>query len=164
MLQQTKKVHICFWMNKRLSRMGEGRWPKTFGFVCINQSIAKKVLLKTMWEKQLSSCSRGLCTKYKHSTFFCLSIYLYYSGWSLANLVSLAYSSEWEVKICFLWAKKKLRQPSKGFWLSIIEHINFEICASKFCANLSKKLQNQNFFVGKLTIQLGMSDEQYGFT
>ena len=47
-----------------------GRWPKTFGFVCINQSIAKKVLLKTMWEKQLSSCSRGLCTKYKHSTFF----------------------------------------------------------------------------------------------
>ena len=91
-----------------------------------------------------------------NTALFCQSIYLYYSGWSLANLVSLAYSSEWEVKICFLRAKKKLRQPSKGFWLSIIEHNNFEISASKFCAHYvwhfkCAKLKSK-FFVGKLTI------------
>ena len=139
--------------------------------------MAKKILIclhktnqlqkKCYWKpcgKNSYLVAAGDFVQNTNTALFCLSIYLYYSGWSLANLVSLAYSSEWEVKICFLWAKKKLRQPSKGFWLSIIEHINFEICASKFCANLSKKLQNQNFFVGKLTIQLGMSDEQYGFT
>ena len=106
-----------------------------------------------MWEKQLL---QRLCTKYKHSTFLSKYILILYSGWSLANLVSLAYSSEWEVKICFLRAKKKLRQPSKGFWLSIIEHNNFEISASKFCAHYvwhfkCAKLKSK-FFVGKLTI------------
>ena len=153
-------------MNKRLSRMGrEEREMAKNILICLHKPINCKK--KCYWKpcgKNSYLVAAGDFVQNTNTALFCLSIYLYYSGWSLANLVSLAYSSEWEVKICFLWAKKKLRQPSKGFWLSIIEHINFEICASKFCANLSKKLQNQNFFVGKLTIQLGMSDEQYGFT
>ena len=162
-------------IDKQNRYISVSEWTKDFqGWGREEREMAKNILIclhkpinckkKCYWKP----CGKNsYCRDFVQNTntaLFCLSIYLYYSGWSLANLVSLAYSSEWEVKICFLWAKKKLRQPSKGFWLSIIEHINFEICASKFCANLSKKLQNQNFFVGKLTIQLGMSDEQYGFT
>ena len=122
--------------------------------ICLHKPINCKK--KCYWKP----CGKNsYCRDFVQNTntaLFCQSIYLYYSGWSLANLVSLAYSSEWEVKICFLRAKKKLRQPSKGFWLSIIEHNNFEISASKFCAHYvwhfkCAKLKSK-FFVGKLTI------------